>query len=181
MELNFRHTIAVLPDHAWPIFHRKIDQMAPDLPNVDQVRIRQENDQGEHLEQDVAWAIDQSVVPVSARPFIGDLLEELLATLTWDHGQRCVTFRFYNDRLPELFDCQGQARLREDGQGTDIHITAELDIQPHHLPGVPRWLGQKVQPAVRRVVEQTLGRILDALPTALARMSHDTEVEQRTL
>lgn len=180
MELNFRHTIAVPRDQAWHIFHTRIDRMAPDLPDVDRVHVRQEHPGTEYLKHEVAWAINQSVVPVSARPFIGGLLEELLSTLTWDHGARCVAFRFYNDHWPELFDCQGQARLSEDGDGTDIHITADLDIQPHHLPGVPRWLGQKVQPSVRRVVEQTLGRILEALPTALARVSHDTEVEQRT-
>lgn len=179
MELNFRHTIDVPRAQAWRIFHTHIDRMAPHLPDVDQVHVRREREQAEYLEHEVVWAINQSVVPVSARPFVSGLLEELLSTLTWDHGQGCVEFRFYNDRVPELFDCRGWALLSETGDGTDIHITAELDVQPHHLPGVPRWLGQKVQPAVRRVVEQTLGRILDALPTAVARASRD-EAEQRT-
>lgn len=180
MELHFRHTIDVSLGEAWHIFHTHIDRMGPDLPDVEQVRILDQHEQTDHLEQQVAWVIHQSVIPVSARPFIGGLLEELLSTLSWDHGQQAVAFRFYNDKLPELFDCQGSARLNEARNGTHIEITAELDIQPHHLPGVPRWLGQKVQPAVRRVVEQTLGRILDALPAAVARVSHDTEVEQRT-
>ena len=179
MELNFRHTIDVPRAQAWRIFHTHIDHMAPHLPDVDQVHVRREHQQADYLEHEVAWAINQSVVPVSARPFIGRLVEELLSTLSWYHEHHRVDFRFYNDRLPELFDCQGQAQLNDHVQGTDIHITAELDIQPHHLPGVPRWLGQSVRPSVKRVVEQTLGRILDALPAAVARVSHD-EAEQRT-
>lgn len=179
MELNFRHTIDVPRAEAWRIFHTHIDRMAPHLPDVDRIHVRREQQWAGYLEHEVAWAINQSVVPVSARPFIGRLVEELLSTLSWHHDHNRVDFRFYNDRLPELFDCQGQAQLNEHVQGTDIHITAELDIQPHHLPGVPRWLGQSVRPSVKRVVEQTLGRILDALPGAVARVSHD-EAEQRT-
>lgn len=179
MQLNFRHTIDVPCDRAWSIFHGQIEAMGPELPDVHRVRIlgRREPESG-RLEQDLAWVIDQQVIPYSARPFIGDQLEELLSTLFWDHERRQVTFRFYHQQLPGLFDCQGHALLHEQDEGTDIAIAAELEIQPHLLPGVPRWLGQTVRPAVGRVVERTLGRILDALPAALARVSHDDAAAQ---
>ena len=174
MQLQFRHTIDVAPERAWSIFHGRIEHMAPELPDVHQVRIleRREPDRS-RLEQDLAWAIDQRVIPHSARPFIGDQLRELLSTLYWNHESRTVDFRFYHLQLPGLFDCRGQADLAEAADGTHIRISADLDIQPHLLPGVPRWLGRSVQPAVRRVVERTLGRILDALPHAVARISHE--------
>lgn len=173
MQLQFRHTIDVPPERAWSIFHGQIEHMAPELPDVDRVRILEwRQPRATTLEQDLAWTIDQKVIPYAARPFIGNQLEELLSTLCWDHEQRSVHFRFYHLRLPGLFDCQGRADLDDVKDGTHIHIRAELAIQPHLLPGVPRWLGRSVQPAVRRVVERTLGRILEALPLAVARISH---------
>lgn len=174
MQLQFWHTIDVPPERAWSIFHGRIEHMAPELPDVHQVRILEHREpEMTRLEQDLAWAIDQRVIPHSARPFIGDQLRELLSTLYWDHKNRRVDFRFYHLRLPGLFDCQGQADLSWAAEGTHIRISADLAIKPHLLPGVPRWLGRSVEPAVRRVVERTLGRILDALPGAVARISHD--------
>lgn len=177
IELHFEQVIPVPRELAWRAFHEEIEALAPWLPHVEHIRVLTRRTQGggpcrfEHV-----WGLDPSVIPQAARPFLGDVLRELRSSTLWHHDLHHVDFRFFLDSVEDLVECDGRFLLESDGEHTRITISAELEIYPHVLPGVPKFLGKTVRPAVKRVIEETLSPTLEALPDALTRL-----MERRSL
>lgn len=171
IELRFEQVIPIARVLAWQSFHEDIEHLVPWLPNIEHIRVLDQYpmDAGQSCLEH-AWGLDQAVVPAVAKPFIGDILKELRSSTVWHHDHHHVDFRFFLDTMRELVECDGSFVLEADGEHTRITITARLDVYPHLLPGVPRLVARSVQPAVKRVLEETISPTLEALPDALTRL-----------
>lgn len=171
MELRFEQVIPVPREDAWRAFHEDIEALAPWLPNVEHIRVLGRTPEGQRQSRfEHAWGLEQSVIPAVARPFLGDLLQELRSSTLWHHDKHHVDFRFFLDTMEELVECDGRFILETDQGHTRITITARMEVYPHLLPGVPKLLARTVRPAVKRVVEETISPTLQALPDALVHL-----------
>lgn len=180
IKLHFQQTIAVDPQQAWQSLHDDLCLLSAGLPNVHEIRERQRRAAAVGPAAiDYIWSIERQVVPAAARPFLRSLLDEVCADTLWHPGERRVEFLFYSEQMNSLFSCRGHFLLTaaplDSDVGTQMTISANLDVAPDQLPGVPKLLARSIMPAVERSVRDVIGPSLEALPEALYQLIHQRQ------
>lgn len=159
--MKFKETGKVL--HPAPtvlgILIDSMEEIAPFLPNVASIetRSRSELDDG-RIRIVRRWQGRSDSAPGPLRPFLSDDLMAWIDTAIWSPGEYRVEWSQTTcaKGVDALYECSGvnwfEPHPKDPERATRVRITGDLHVHPERLPGIPRFLGERMAPQIEKFV-----------------------------
>lgn len=136
-----------------------MERITPFLPNVEGIET-----QSRSLLEDGRirivrrWQGRSEAVPRGLRPFLSEDVTAWIDTAVWSPDEHKVEWTQAScaTGVDALYECSGVNYFEPDPKDpehvTRVRITGELHVHPERLPGIPRFLGEKMAPQVEKFV-----------------------------
>ena len=142
-------------------FRDRLPELVPYLPAIESIETIEREELGPGRVRLVnVWQGNRAVAPKGLRMFATAKALRWKDTAEWDEAERATTWRFETFQLGKLYDCHGRNHYEEVPDGTRFVLTAELEVYPERVPGVPRFMAKKLKPKIEDLVR---GRVTDNL------------------
>jgi hypothetical protein len=138
----------------------RMEAIVPFLPNVESIETLETKRLRNHRVRILRrWQGVSGQLPRALRPFISKEWLAWLDTALWVPEEYRVEWTL-STKLGELYDCSGTNYFEPDPDApetrTRIRITGRLTVYPERFPGIPRFLGQQLAPAIERFVVEMI-------------------------
>jgi len=142
-------------------FRDRLSELVPYLPAIESIETVEREALGPGRVRLVnIWQGNRAVAPKALRPFASAKALRWKDTAEWDEDERATTWRFETFQLSSLYDCHGRNHYEERPEGTLFVLTAELEVYPERVPGVPKFMARKLKPKIEDFVRH---RVTDNL------------------
>lgn len=167
MLLEVQGTIAQPADVVYPLVRDQMELIVPYMPDIERIDVISRDDQGNGRISIVnQWFSKPSNIPSVMQKFVKPELFSWKDYARWNNESYSVDYELESPIANDLYDAKGTNSFGPhptlEGQ-TLIRIQCNLTIYPERMPGVPRFLAKKVQPAVESVIRRTLEPNLSSL------------------
>jgi len=148
-------------DAVFEAFRDRLPELTPYLPAIESIETVEREELGPgKLKLVNLWQGNRAVAPKGLRVFATPKTLRWKDTAEWDEAERATTWRFETFQLANLYDCHGRNHYQRVADGTRFVLTAELEVYPERVPGVPRFMANKLKPKIEEFVR---GRVTDNL------------------
>lgn len=150
-------------------FRDRLAELVPYLPAIEAIETVEREELGPgRLRLVNIWQGNRAVAPKGLRAFATKKALAWKDTAEWDEADRSTRWVFETFQLGSLYDCSGCNFYEKTPEGkTRFVLTAELEVYPERVPGVPRFLAKKIKPKIEDFVRQ---RVTDNLAELAAGM-----------
>jgi hypothetical protein len=148
----------------------KTPELASIMPNVESVAVLERREEPPIVHLYNKWQATNDDVPGIIRPFVKKDLLSWYDRAAWDESGLLCRWQLESVVGRDCFTCSGTTRITEVGEGSSVFtINAELRVDPDHVPGVPRFLGRKIQEPLERFIGATIRPNLTKIASAVQR------------
>jgi len=156
MKFEKESTVTHPPSVVLDLMINRMDEIAPFLPNVDEITLisRDQTPEGRpHIVR--KWQGNDRQAPKAVRPFIKKETLAWIDDAVW-HPQDHKVHWTLSTNLGRLYDCSGINYFEphpDNPEGaTRIRITGDLVVYPDKVPGVPKFLAKRLAPQVEKFI-----------------------------
>ena len=138
------------------VFHAHrdcLEELVRYLPNVESIVVesRQEEDDVIHLVN--LWKAARTEVPRVVRPFIKPGMLKWLDRATWHQKELKCVWELEFGFMKEAVSCKGENHFASSDEGyTEVTLNGELKVDARKIPGVPKFMANKVSKGVENFV-----------------------------
>ncbi len=134
----------------------RMEEIVPFLPNVARIDTLERKDlPRDRIRILRRWQGVSESVPSALRPFVSEEWLAWLDTAVWTPAEYKVDWTL-STSLSNFYECSGtnffEPHPDDPRKATRIRITGDLRIHPEKLPGLPRFLGNRLAPQVEKFV-----------------------------
>lgn len=170
MYLESKEIIDHPAERVYPLVRDHIELIVPFMPNIEKIETVQREQPANNRHQLLNHWYGTAHVP---RLLSGIIKPEFFAWkdfALWKDEDFCVDYRLEGFWLTDLYRCSGTNYFTPMGQGkTEIKVTCSLEIYPDRVPGIPKILARRAQPAIEGLVRQLLEPNLTSLASGVKR------------
>ncbi len=147
----------------------KTPELASIMPNVERVEVLERRDAAPVVHLYNKWQAKNDDVPAVIRPFVKKDLLSWFDRAAWDETELLCRWQLEAVIGREFFSCNGTTRISEGSEaGRSVFtISAELRVDPDHVPGVPRFLARKLKDPLERFIGGAIRPNLTRIATAV--------------
>ncbi|MGH0034535.1 MAG: hypothetical protein ACQGVK_05870 [Myxococcota bacterium] len=146
----------------------RMEELVEFFPNLDAVEFRSREETADGRTRIVRVCRGRvDGVPAPLRPFVSPDLLSWTDTAVWSRKAYEVEWSHEScsRTVAGLYRCSGVNSFKPHPENpereTEIRISGELQVDPHVLPGVPRFLGRTLAPQIERFVVELIKPNLD--------------------
>ncbi len=165
MKLESKDCVDAPASLVYPLVRDHLPDLVPYLTNIEKVEVleRQEEGPGKVFILNM-WKAQMDIPSALQRI----LKPEFLSWRDYAHWQdECfhVDYRLEGTWLRELYTATGCNSFKpaNDGKGTEITISCEVELHPDKVPGVPTFIVKALLPALETLIRRLLAPNLTAL------------------
>jgi len=176
MRLEVEDTIHQPADIVYPLVRDEMDKIVPYMPDIERIdTIKKERIADNRLEIVNHWFSKPSNVPAVMKKFVKPELFSWKDFALWKDELYCVDYRLESPLAKDLYEASGTNYFEPDGDNTRVRITCDIQIYPERMPGVPKFLAKKIQPAIEGMIRKMLEPNLSSLTDGLTRYFADPD------
>ena len=146
-----------------------LPNLAPYLPNIDKIICESKAKSKSGLNLRNRWYAKVEL-PMLLKKFIKPELLSWLDHASWDDQSKTVSFSLESPLGfgKSLFEAKGINYFESKGQSkTTLRVTCEVKLYPENVPGVPKILAKKLEPAIESLIKKMLEPNLVSLAKGL--------------
>lgn len=167
-KLDIKDEIAYPIETVYPAFRDDLKEVAPYLPNIDEIVVKS----SERVDEDTVkvvnlWKASEGDIPTVAQAFIKPEMLKWTDHATWHDDQCACEWEMELGFLPEAVSCSGKTTYTKKGDRTEVHITGDLVVNGAKIPGVPRIMAGKISSVVEGFVVKMITPNLKATNRAM--------------
>jgi hypothetical protein len=149
----------------------KTPELASIMPNVERVEVLERREEPPVVHLYNKWQATNNDVPAVVRPFVKKELLSWFDRAAWDETALLCRWQLESVIGRECFTCAGTTRISagDDPARSIFTISAELRVNPDHVPGVPRFLARKIQDPLERFIGGAIRPNLTKIASAVQR------------
>jgi len=161
-------------DEVYPLMRDHLDIVAKYLPNVQRIdRIETEQAGDDILKVVNHWFVIAEV-PRAVRKVLKPELFSWKDYAEWNNADHSVSYRLESFLANDLYDATGTNYFKAVGDDrTELRVTCELDIHADRIPGMPKFVLNKVMPIVETVIKQLVAPNLRSVGKAVTAYYRD--------
>ncbi|GEM_PF-788853 len=146
----------------------ELSKLVPYIPNAEKIEtVNYERTSETRVEILNHW-FAKADVPSILKSFVKPEFFQWKDHAIWKDDQFCVDFRIESFVANNLYDLSGTNYFTSIGDDkTEIKLTFNFEIYPERLPGVPKFLGKRIKPAVEQLIKRMLTPNLTSLAKGL--------------
>jgi len=165
IELESEQVITYPLETVWEAMRDKLPELVPFLADVESIEEVEREELGpKRVRLLNVWQAKKEAAPKAVRPFITRNVLRWKDHAEWNEKDRMVDWHFETIKFDKLFKCAGQNRFKRTSQGhTRLYIKGDLEINPQHVPGVPKFLAKRLKPKIERFIIKLVGTNLASL------------------
>ena len=164
----------------------RMEAIVPFLPNVESIEtLERKRLKNERIRIRRRWQGEADSMPAALRPFLPRDILAWLDTAVWVPTEYRVEWAQSTcvAGVAQLYNCSGvnyfEPHPDDPQHRTRIRITGNLQIHPERLPGVPRFLAERLAPQVEKFIVGLITPNLTDLATGLQRYFDAQQKPQR--
>jgi len=168
VHIESRDIIARPIDEVYPLIRDHLDALVPYLPNVKRIdRVSVKPTAGGVDIVNNWFAIAE--VPGPVKRVLKPEFFSWKDYARWNDADRCVDYRLESFLGKELYDARGRNTFTAIGADrTEIRVSCDIDLHADRIPGVPRFVLDRVMPIVEKVLEQLIAPNLRSVGKGVA-------------
>jgi len=146
----------------------KTPELAELMPNIESVEVLEERHEGTVVHLYNRWQGTKGDVPAVIRPFASKNLSAWYDRAAWDSSTLSCQWEIVSIVAREMFSCRGKTTIRPlDDGGCSFELRGDLVVDPKKVPGVPRFLGKRVQGPLERFIVNAVSPNLTSIAAAV--------------
>ncbi|MFH1132273.1 MAG: hypothetical protein V1754_13125 [Pseudomonadota bacterium] len=168
MKIEGRNRISHPAKLVFETLRDKNPELVAFMPNIESCKVlsREEKPPVVHLRS--RWQGTNDDVPKLLRPFVSRDLAAWLDKAEWDEKTLVCTWAVESVIAKNVFDCKGTTTISDEGDGTSLFVMdAELHIHTDKVPGVPKFLANKVRAPLEKFIANALSPNLTSISNAV--------------
>lgn len=141
-----------------------IQKIVPFLPNVEKIEtVSQEQISASQTKRVNKWYA-HAEIPAVAKKFVSKELLSWTDYALWDDRNFCVNYDLKSNWAQDLYTAKGLNSFRSiDANKTEFTVECDVIIYPDKIPGVPKFLVQKVLPHIEKLIEKIIAPNMSSL------------------
>ncbi len=147
----------------------KQPELAAMMPNVERIEVLEQRREGSVVHLYNRWQGSKRDVPAVIRPFVSHNTTAWFDSAAWDDETLSCAWEITSIVGRHLFACTGNTTIRPREGGCSFELSGELKVNPNNVPGVPRFLGRKLQGPLERFIVNAVSPNITSVATAVQR------------
>lgn len=155
MKIDHTDIINAPLERVYDIVKNELPQVALHLPNIKNIEVISSKKMSANHQITNRWTAEAKV-PSLIKRFLKEDLFSWKDTALWNDKKNEVKYELESFVSKDIFDARGHNFFKSKGNKTELRLTCEVNIYPEKIPGVPRLIASKVQPAIEKLIKSML-------------------------
>lgn len=170
MRIEATETLSHAAQLVFETVRDKTPELVEIMPNIERVEVLERREEGSTVHLRNRWQGSKSDVPAVIRPFASKDLSAWFDQAAWNSETLTCSWQIESIVGREMFSCEGQTTIRATGdKSCSFELRGELTVDPNKVPGVPRFLGRKIQGPLERFIVGSVSPNLTGIAKAVQR------------
>lgn len=151
MEIRSESRIKYPRAQVYQAYRDRLPEIARFIPDIKEIVVvsREDRPQGPRLHNE--WASDREI-PSFASAFLKPEHLRWDDYADWSDAAFHVDWTLKTRAFTDAVRCSGRNAFLEDGTGTRVLLTGDLQIAVQEIPGIPSFLGKRLAPQVEKFI-----------------------------
>lgn len=172
MEICSESRIRYPREQVYLAYRDRLPEIAQYIPDIEQITVllREPTSDGIRLHNE--WAASREI-PAYVQSIVKPEHLRWDDFAEWHDDEHYVAWRLATRAFTDAVQCTGRNTFLEDGGGTVVRLTGDLQLDLRDIPGVPRFLATRLAPQVERFIVSLITPNLERVNASIERFLDD--------